>query len=51
MKGRFFRHTGRAAFKTSEVLALFVISLFLGMFFFLVCAAIDYGIRTVFGSS
>lgn len=50
MRSRFFRQTGRSAFKTSEVLALFIISLFFGMFFFLLCAAIDYVIKSVFGA-
>jgi hypothetical protein len=51
MKSRLFRYSDRASYKTSEVLALFLLSLFLGMFFFLVCAAVDYGIRMIFGAS
>jgi hypothetical protein len=49
MRSKFFRHSDRASYKSSEVVGLFVISLFLGMITFGVCMAIDYGIRQLFG--
>lgn len=49
MKSHLFRHRDRSSYKASEVLGLFVLSVFLGMFFFLVCAAIDYGLQSLFG--
>jgi hypothetical protein len=49
MRSRLFRFRDRASYKSSEVLALFVISMFLGMLFFGVCMAIDYALNRLFG--
>jgi hypothetical protein len=49
MRGRLFRFKDRASYKTSEVLGLFVISIFLGMAFFGVCLVVDYALQTLFG--
>lgn len=51
MRSRFFRFSDRASYKPSEVLGLFVLSLFCGIIFFFVCAAIDYGIQVLLGPS
>jgi hypothetical protein len=50
MRSRMFRFQDRASYKTSEVLGLFVISIFLGMIFFGICAAIDYALHVLFGT-
>ena len=49
MRSRLFRFRDRASYKTSEVLGLFVLSIFLGMIFFGICAAIDYALQSIFG--
>jgi hypothetical protein len=48
MRSKFFRYSERASYKSSEVVALFVLSLFLGMVTFGICMAIDYAIRQLF---
>jgi hypothetical protein len=49
MRSRLFRFRDRGSYKTSEVLGLFIVSLFLGMLFFLVCMAVDYALGLLFG--
>jgi hypothetical protein len=48
MRSKFFRYSDRASYKTSEVVGLFVISLFLGMLTFGICMAIDYAVRQLY---
>ncbi len=50
MRSKLSRFRDRASYKTSEVLGLFIISLFLGMFLFGLCMAIDYAIDSLFGT-
>lgn len=49
MKSRLYRFGDRASYKTSEVVGLFVISIFAGMAFFGICMAIDYALERLFG--
>lgn len=49
MRSRLSRFSDRASYKTSEVLGLYIIGLFLGMLFFGVCLAIDYALNKLFG--
>jgi hypothetical protein len=50
MRSRFFRkHGDRASFKASEVAALFLVGLFLSGMSVLLCMAIDYVLRLLFG--
>ncbi len=51
MKSRLSKYRDRASYKSSEVVGLFVVSLFLGMLFFLICVAIDYAFQLVFGGT
>lgn len=49
MRSRFTRFRDRASYKPSEVLGLFVISLFFGMFVFLIMMAVDHMLTRFFG--
>jgi hypothetical protein len=49
MRSRLFRFRDRASYKPSEVLGLFVISIFLGMFVFLLMMAVDHVLSKLFG--
>lgn len=51
MRSKFFRYSDRASYKTSEVVGLFIISLFLGMITFGICMAIDYAVRQLYRMS
>jgi hypothetical protein len=44
---RLLRFRDRGSYKSSEVVGLFLVSLFAGMIFCVVCAAIDYALNTV----
>jgi hypothetical protein len=44
---RLLRFRDRGSYKSSEVVALFLVSLFAGMIFCGMCAAIDYAINTL----
>lgn len=44
---RLLRFRDRSSYKSSEVVALFVISIFAGMIFCGICAAIDYVLNTL----
>ncbi len=48
-RGRLGRFRGRTSYKTSEVVALFVLSLVAGMFVCACFAAVDYVLTHVFG--
>jgi hypothetical protein len=45
---RFFRFRDRASYKPSEVLGLFVVSLFGGMILFGICVLVDQVLSQVF---
>ncbi|MBX6312113.1 MAG: hypothetical protein IRY99_04220 [Isosphaeraceae bacterium] len=47
---RIGRFKDRASYKPSEVVGLFVISLFGGMLFFLICVLVDHLLGQFFGS-
>lgn len=49
LRGRFFRPWGRRSYKPSEVVGLFLLSIFAGMFVSVVAVAVDYLLRTFFG--
>lgn len=49
MRSRLSRFGDRASYKASEVLGLFVISIFGGMAIFGICMAIDYALERLFG--
>jgi hypothetical protein len=49
MRSRLFRFRDRASYKSSEVLGLFIISIFLGMFVYGLMWAIDQLVTRVFG--
>ncbi len=49
MRSRLFKHGDRAAYKTSEVIALFLLGILLSGITFLTIVVIDYVIRLVFG--
>jgi hypothetical protein len=51
MRSRFFRFRDRASYRTSEVLALFVIGLFGGALFFGFLVVMDFVFRKLFGES
>jgi hypothetical protein len=46
-RSRLFRFRDRASYKASEVLGLFIISMFLGMIFFLFCVLVDQFVQRV----
>lgn len=48
-RGRLIRFRDRRSYKASEVAALFVLSLFAGMFLCALCVALDYVLTNVFG--
>jgi len=49
MRSRFFRFRDRASYKSSEVIGLFLISIFAGMFFYGLCMLVDFLLRSLFG--
>jgi hypothetical protein len=51
MRSRLFRFRDRASYKSSEVLGLFVVSIFLGMFVYGVMMAIDFALTQLFGGT
>jgi hypothetical protein len=48
-RGQLFRGWGRRSYKASEVVGLFVLSIFAGMIISGVAVAIDFLLRTFFG--
>lgn len=50
-RGRITRFGDRQSYKPSEILGLFVISLFLGMFVFGVCILVNHLLERLFGSA
>jgi hypothetical protein len=48
-RGRLSRFRDRGSYKSSEVAALFVLSLFAGALFYLLCVLVDWVLQTVFG--
>jgi hypothetical protein len=48
-RSRLFRFRDRGSYKSSEVVALFVLSLFGGALLFLLCVLVDWFLRTFFG--
>ncbi len=49
MRSRLFRFRDRASYKSSEVIGLFLISIFAGMIFFGICAALNALYERLFG--
>lgn len=48
-RSRLFRFRDRGSYKSSEVVALFLLSLFGGAIMFLLCMVVDWFLRTFFG--
>lgn len=49
MRSRFFRFSDRASYKTSEVMALFLIGLFLSAVTVFLCLLVQYVVESIFG--
>jgi hypothetical protein len=47
-RSRLFRFRDRASYKSSEVLALFVMSIFLGMLVYVICLALSWIFERIF---
>ena len=48
-RSRLFRFSDRHSYKPSEVVGLFLVSLFLGMFVYAICVAANFLVDSIFG--